>query len=129
MGLFEDKVVVITGGARGQGRAHAIRFAEEGANVVVTDIAKQLRTVPYPMGTEEELAETASQVESLGRRCVSVCADARSTRDMKEVAVKTIHEFGRIDVLVVNHGIVTEAAQGAGGGWLTEPGHAEGGGW
>lgn len=129
MGLFENKVVVITGGARGQGRAHAIRFAEEGATVVVSDIAKQVSTVPYPMGSEEDLSVTVSQVEALGRRCISVSADARSMDQMKDLAATAVQEFGSIDVLVVNHGIATEAAQGAGGGWLAEHGDAGGGGW
>jgi NAD(P)-dependent dehydrogenase (short-subunit alcohol dehydrogenase family) len=77
MGRFDGKVVLITGGARGQGRSHALAFAKEGAEIVVTDIAKQVETVPYGMSSESDLAETVAQVEALDRRCLSFVADAR----------------------------------------------------
>lgn len=105
MGRLDGKVAIITGGARGQGRAHAIRLAEEGAEIVVSDVAAQLTTVPYPMSTEDDLAETVRQVEGLDRRCVSVKADARSAADCARVADAAMSEFGRIDILSVNHGI------------------------
>ena len=107
MGRLDRKVAVITGGARGQGRSHAVRLAEEGAQIVVSDIAEQLESVPYPMSTEEDLAETVRLVEELDQRCVAVKADARSAEDMKRVADSAMAEFGHVDILAVNHGIAT----------------------
>ena len=68
MGRVEGKVALITGAARGQGRSHAVRLAEEGADIVAVDICADLATVPYHMGTAEELAETAALVEALGKQ-------------------------------------------------------------
>jgi SDR family mycofactocin-dependent oxidoreductase len=102
---MDGKVVVITGAARGQGRAQAIRLAEEGASIVACDIAGQIASVPYPMGTENDLEQTVSEVEKLDQRCVAVKADARSTADMQRLAQVALTEFGRIDSLVVTHGI------------------------
>ncbi|HEX4110216.1 MAG TPA: mycofactocin-coupled SDR family oxidoreductase [Solirubrobacteraceae bacterium] len=107
MGRLEGKVAVITGGARGQGRSHAIRLAEEGAQIVVSDIARQLPTVKYAGASEGDLAETVRLVEELDQRCVSVVADARSAEDCKRVADSAMSEFGHIDILSVNHGIAT----------------------
>jgi len=105
MGLLSDKVVMVTGGARGQGRAHALASAREGADVIVVDIAAQMETVPYPLATIEDLEQTAKDVESLGRRAIAVQADARSSADMERAAATGLGEFGRIDALVANHGI------------------------
>ena len=69
---FEDKVVFISGAARGQGRSHAVGFAREGARIIGVDICSDLEHAPYPGATEEDLAETVRQVESVGFRC---CAD------------------------------------------------------
>lgn len=107
MGRLDGKVAVITGGARGQGRAHAIRLAEEGAQILITDIAEQLESVGYPMATEEDVAETVRLVEELDQRCVSIKADARSEADCKAMADLAMSEFGKIDILSVNHGIAT----------------------
>ncbi|MFJ6263085.1 mycofactocin-coupled SDR family oxidoreductase [Rhodococcus erythropolis] len=109
---MDGKVVFITGAARGQGRAQAIRFAEEGASIVACDIADQIASVPYPMGTEDELQETASQIEKLNQRCVAVKADARNAADMTRLAQVAMTEFGRIDTLIVTHGISNGT-----GGW------------
>ena len=105
MGRLEGKTAVITGGARGQGRSHAVVFASEGADIVICDVAEQVDGVPYPMGTEDDLAETVRLVEAEDRRCVAVKADTRSEADMKRVADAAMAEFGKIDSLVVNHGI------------------------
>jgi (+)-trans-carveol dehydrogenase len=105
MGRVEGKVVLITGAARGQGRSHAIRLAEEGADIVVTDLCAQLPEVPYAMGTRDELNETAAEVEKLDRRCLAMEADARDSARMREVVEQTIAEFGRLDTVVINHGI------------------------
>lgn len=105
MGRMAGKVVLITGAARGQGRAEAVRMAEEGADIVVTDICAQMPEVPYPMGTSEELQETVNLVEKLGQRCLGLEADARDFARMREVAERTVAEFGQLDTVVINHGI------------------------
>jgi (+)-trans-carveol dehydrogenase len=105
MGKMENKVVLITGGARGQGRSHAVRFAEEGADVIVTDICQQIPLVDYPMGTREELAETKRLVEELGRRCLSYEVDARDGKAMRATVNEAVAELGRLDSVIINHGI------------------------
>jgi (+)-trans-carveol dehydrogenase len=105
MGRMAGKVALITGGARGQGRAHAIRLAEEGADIIVTDLCEQLPEVPYAMGTREELDETLAAVEKLDRRCLAVTADARDTAQMRQVVDQAVDEFGHLDTVVINHGI------------------------
>ncbi len=110
MGLLDGKVALITGGARGQGRAHALTSAREGADVVLVDIADQLETVPYRMATPEDLAETVRQVEALDRRALSVTADVRDQGQMDEAVSRGIAEFGKIDILIANAGIWTQGA-------------------
>jgi len=107
MGKFDGKVVLITGGARGQGRSHALRFAQEGADVAFCDIASQLDTVPYPMSGPDDLAETMRQVEDLDRRCVGVQADVRDRGQVDAFAERARTELGRIDFLLANAGIFT----------------------
>jgi SDR family mycofactocin-dependent oxidoreductase len=104
MGRFEDKVVVVTGAAQGQGREHAIRFAREGADVVVSDLCEQLPCAS-PMGTEVGLAETVALVEETGRRAVSMVADVRQPLQMRQMRDAALEAFGRIDVLLANAGI------------------------
>jgi NAD(P)-dependent dehydrogenase (short-subunit alcohol dehydrogenase family) len=77
MGLLDGKVVLITGGARGQGRAHALRSAQEGANVALLDIASQLDSVAYQMARDADLAETVNQVTATGRQAITFKADVR----------------------------------------------------
>lgn len=105
MGRFDGKVVLITGGARGQGRSHALRFAREGADVAFCDVAAQLDTVPYPMSTPADLAETVRQVEELDRRCVSVTADVRDQAAVTAFVEQARTELGRVDFLLANAGI------------------------
>lgn len=105
MGRLEGKVALITGGARGQGRSHALTFAREGAEIVVCDVADDLPTAPYPLASAEDLADTARMVEDLGRRCLAVKADVRDGEAMRGVVERAISEFGRVDVLVANAGI------------------------
>lgn len=118
MGKLDGKVALITGGARGQGRSHALVFAREGARVVVCDVARQESspTVPYPLATEDELKETKRLVEESGGECLALQSDVRDGARMREVASEAIREFGRIDILVANAGI-----ESFGAGWeLTE---------
>ncbi|MDV7237591.1 mycofactocin-coupled SDR family oxidoreductase [Listeria monocytogenes] len=105
MGQMDGRVALITGAARGQGRAHALRMAEEGADIIAIDICSDIPRVRYPMGTAEELAETAREVEKLGRRCVSFEADARDAAKLREVVAQGVQELGRLDTVVINHGI------------------------
>ena len=107
MGTLDGKVAVITGGARGQGRSHAVRLAREGADIVVCDMVHDLDTVPYPLAAADDLAETVRLVEKEDRRCLAVIADVRDTAAMKEVADRASGEFGRIDILLANAGILS----------------------
>ena len=99
------RVAFVTGAARGQGRAHALALADAGADVAICDIAADLDTVPYALGTAEELAETAAAVESRGRRCVSVVADVRDTDQIEGAVATAVSELGRLDVMVANAGV------------------------
>ena len=108
MGMLDGKVALITGGARGQGRAHALTSAREGADVVLVDIADQLETVPYRMATPDDLAETVHQVEALDRRALAVPADVRDQGQLDEAVSRGIAEFGKIDILIANAGIWTQ---------------------
>jgi len=108
MGRFEDRKVLITGGARGQGRNHAIRFAREGADVAVLDAASgRIESVPYDVAVPEDLEETVRLVEAEGRRALAARADVRSSAEVRAAVDGFLAEFGRIDVLVVNAGICT----------------------
>lgn len=107
MGLLDGKVVLISGAARGQGRAHAVLCAQEGADVVAFDINRQVATISYPMGTSDELQETARLVEAEGRRALALSADVRSLEQMESVVSQGLSQFGGIDVAIVNHGIVS----------------------
>jgi len=105
MGQMEGRVALITGAARGQGRSHALRLAKEGADIIALDICADIPMVKYSMGTSEELAETAQAVEALGRRCVTAIVDARDADGMRETVDAGVGELGRLDTVVINHGI------------------------
>ncbi len=106
MGRLDGKTAIITGGARGQGRAHAVRFAQEGANVVVSDIAHDIPGVPYPLSTPDDLAETLRLVEEAGGTGLALEADVRRPAELDAVVQATLDRFGRIDVLAANAGII-----------------------
>lgn len=105
MGEFSGRVAIITGAARGMGRSHALALAEVGADVVVTDIGRQIASVPYAMSAGERLAETAALVEKFGVRSEAIEADVRDREAMQVVVDRTLEEFGRLDVVVANAGI------------------------
>ena len=107
MGMLDGKVAFITGAARGQGRAHAVTCAREGADVVIVDVLDQLPSVPYKLAVPPDLEETARQVEAHGRRAVAVKADVRSQRELDAAVAAGIAEFGGIDILIANAGIWT----------------------
>lgn len=102
---FEGQVVLITGGARGQGRSHALAFAREGADIAFCDIAHSLDLIEYPLASEDDLAETVELVEALDRRCIGVQADVRDRDALEALAARTVSELGRIDVLCANAAI------------------------
>ncbi len=104
---FEGKVAFITGIGRGQGRSHAVRLAGEGADIIGVDICRDFDSVPYPMASEEDLAETARQVEALGRRVVARVADVRDATALRSALKEGVKEFGRLDFVVANAGIST----------------------
>ncbi len=107
MGRVEGKVAFITGAARGQGRAHAIRLAEEGADIIAVDSCSDVETVPYAGATTEDLAETVKQVEALDRRILARRADVRDLGALQEVAAEGIAELGGIDIVCANAGIAS----------------------
>ncbi|OBA92444.1 3-ketoacyl-ACP reductase [Mycolicibacterium mucogenicum] len=105
-GQFEGKVAFITGAARGQGRSHAVRFAEEGADIIAVDLCGQIDTVSYPMTTREDLDETVNLVEKTGRRIVAEQGDVRDFERMKAVVAEGVGELGRLDFVLANAGIL-----------------------
>lgn len=107
MSRVQGKVALVTGAARGQGRAEAVRLAEEGADVIVTDVCAPPTETDYPAATEADLAETVAAVEALDRRVVSVVADVRDLTAMEQVVARGVAELGRLDIVVANAGIVT----------------------
>jgi SDR family mycofactocin-dependent oxidoreductase len=108
-GRMQGKVAFITGAARGQGRSHALRLAEEGADIVAVDVCEDIATVTpyYPLATEEELAETVRQVEALDRRIVARKADVRDLTGLQAAFDEGLAEFGHVDTVVANAGIAT----------------------
>ncbi|MCU1592858.1 MAG: short-chain dehydrogenase/reductase [Frankiales bacterium] len=105
MGLFDGKVVLITGAARGQGRSHAVRFAQEGADVIATDACTDIPATGYPGATPEDLAETKRLVEAEGRRCFSRIVDVRDHPGMFAAVDEASAELGVVDVVIANAGI------------------------
>lgn len=99
------KVALITGGARGIGRAIAVALAKEGANIVICDIAAQMSTIAYPMGSSDDMTMTKKLVEAEGVKCLSMQADVRSSADLNKVVAQTITDFGRLDMVIANAGI------------------------
>ncbi len=105
-GRVQGKVAFITGAARSQGRSHAIRLAEEGADIIALDIAGPVPSLSaYPLASEEDLAETVRQVEALDRRIVAHKADVRNSGALKEALDDGIAQLGRLDIVVANAGI------------------------
>jgi len=104
-GRVAGKVVLITGAARGQGRADALRLAEEGADVIVVDVCAPLPSVPYDSATPGDLAETVSLIEKTGRRVVSGIVDVRDLDRLRGIVDDAVRQLGRLDVIVANAGI------------------------
>lgn len=108
-GGFTDKVALVTGAARGQGRAHALALAEQGADLILLDICRQLDTVPYPLGTRAELDETAALIGRLDRRAVVVEADIRDGAEVQHGIDEACATLGRLDIVCANAGIFSTA--------------------
>jgi len=106
---LKGKVAFITGAARGQGRAHAVRMAEEGANIIAVDICAQIPSNPYPLASEEDLDETAKQVKDTGRAIHAAVADVRERNQLRDALEAGVAEFGRLDIVVANAGILPMA--------------------
>ncbi|WP_101297253.1 mycofactocin-coupled SDR family oxidoreductase [Halegenticoccus soli] len=102
---FDGKVAFVTGAARGQGRSHAVSYAENGADVVVTDICETTEESKYELSGEEELAETVDAVESRGRDALAVKMDVSKEAEVEYAVEEALSEFGRIDILANNAGI------------------------
>jgi SDR family mycofactocin-dependent oxidoreductase len=104
-GPLKGKVALITGAARGQGRAHAVRLASDGANIIAVDLCAQIASVPYPLATPEDLAATVKLVEDTGARIVARPGDVRDRASLSAALQAGLDEFGRLDIVVANAGI------------------------
>ena len=111
MGRVEGKVALVTGAARGQGRSHAIRLAEEGADLILLDVLENLPTLEYDLGTETDLAETVAAVEALDRRVVWGQADVRDADALRELVTRGVGELGALDIVSANAGISPRLAK------------------
>lgn len=105
MSTLDGQVAFITGAARGQGRAHAVRLAEEGADIIAVDLCRQLDSVPYPLSTAEDLDETVRLVKDLGRNIVSAQADVRDADELRDAFDTGVAELGPATIVVANAGI------------------------
>ncbi|MGH7747491.1 MAG: mycofactocin-coupled SDR family oxidoreductase, partial [Candidatus Dormibacteria bacterium] len=105
MGRLDGKVAFITGAARGQGRSHAVRLAEEGCEIIGLDLCGQIDTVVYPLSTPDDLAETVRLVEETDHRMVAEQADVRDLDQLGAVLEKGLKQFGRLDIVCANAGI------------------------
>jgi SDR family mycofactocin-dependent oxidoreductase len=106
MGRLDGRVAFVTGGARGQGRSHVLRLAEEGADVIVVDLCAPIDSVSYPLASEEDLAETVDLAEKTGRRILARRADVRDREALEQGVSDGIKLFGRVDIVVANAGIL-----------------------
>ncbi len=105
-GRVEGKVAFVTGAARGQGRSHAVRLAEEGADIVAVDICAQVDSVTsYEMATADDLRETVALVEALDRRIIAATADVRDFAHLSHVLDGAVAELGHLDIVCANAGI------------------------
>src|ERR1700712_995052 len=98
MGRVEGKVAFITGAARGQGRTHVVKLAEEGANIIATDICAPVESAPYEMASSSDLDETVRLVEEAGGKIIARVADVRDLAALAEVADEGVAQFGRLDI-------------------------------
>jgi len=100
------KVALVTGAARGQGKSHCVRLAQEGAAIIAVDIAAQIPTVDYPLGSPEDLADTVDQVEAAGGKILAAKADVRERGELRQAVTAGVELFGRLDIVCANAGIL-----------------------
>ena len=105
MGRVQGKVAFITGAARGQGRSHAVRLAQEGADVIAVDLAHDIESIKYPLANPDDLKETVRLVEERDRRIVAVQADVRERAQLQDALEQGLAELGRLDIVVAQAGI------------------------
>jgi SDR family mycofactocin-dependent oxidoreductase len=105
MGRVEGKVAFITGAARGQGRSHAVRLAEEGADIIAVDLCQDIASIKYPLAAPDDLKETVRLVEALDRRIVAVRADVRERTQLSGALESGLAELGRLDIVIAQAGI------------------------
>lgn len=110
MGRVSGKVAFITGAARGQGRSHAIRLAQEGADIIAFDFCHDLSTASYPMASAQDLKATVTAIEDLNRRVVAEQVDVRDLNGMNAALSRAVADLGRVDIVVANAGIVSYGA-------------------
>jgi SDR family mycofactocin-dependent oxidoreductase len=106
-GRVEGKVALVTGAARGQGRAHALRLADEGADIIAVDLCAPIRSVPYALADASDLEETIKGVKALGRRALARRVDVRDFGALQEMLDETVADVGRLDIVVANAGILS----------------------
>ncbi|WP_172650802.1 mycofactocin-coupled SDR family oxidoreductase [Rhodococcus opacus] len=107
MGRLAGKVALVTGAARGQGRAHAIRLAEEGADIIALDICEPVETSPFAVASAADMADTVKAVESLDRRIISSKTDVRDGAGTRAAVAEAVSELGRLDIVSANAGIIS----------------------
>lgn len=105
-GRLEGKVAFITGAARGQGKAHCIRLAEEGASIIAVDIQAEIDTVAYGQGTAEDMADTVARTEAAGQKIIAIKADVRERDQLRAAVDEGVEAFGHLDIVVANAGIL-----------------------
>jgi len=117
MGKLDGKVAFITGAARGQGRSHAVRLAEEGADIIAVDICSQIETARYAMSTPEDLEQTVEEVKAAGQRIVARQADVRDAEALQNAFDDGVAELGGVDIVLANAGIGPGGATAAEQQW------------
>ena len=106
-GRVAGKVALITGAARGQGRSHAVRLAAEGADIIGIDLCTDVASIPYPLATPDDLAETVRLVEATGARMVAAEADVRDADALAAAVADGVNRLGRLDIAIANAGVCT----------------------
>jgi SDR family mycofactocin-dependent oxidoreductase len=106
-GKVQGKVALITGGARGQGRSHALKLASEGADIVAFDLCHDLQSVAYELSTPEDLKQTVAEVEALDRRAIGIQGDVRDASALADAVKLTLETFGHLDIVCANAGIAS----------------------
>jgi SDR family mycofactocin-dependent oxidoreductase len=101
------QVAIVTGAGRGQGRAHAVGLAADGADIVALDIGHDVGSVPYELSTGEDLADTVRQVEALGRACMPITCDVRDSVAVAAAVAAASERFGKVDITIANAGIAS----------------------